>query len=345
MKKISKKIMAFAMAAAVMMSSSVTVSASQVAQGYATGSGGIIDTVNKNVFDVILPTNTEGTFNFTLDPQKLLYAYDSETYNDPDTTLYFNTNTNKSEELTITNKSSMDVNVTIEAKMTNTDMITMVDDPAAFEGDDTTSLYLGLILAGGEPVALEQAGTVEATTTLSAVPESEWEMKGNPLNGDATWELKDDADQEKFDTTEFQMTGACNSNADWSEISKQKKAFNPTFDVIWTIEATTEEPADQAPSGPATHTHNVGTLSTITVNLGKGELAATSIKSVKYATAATGSWTDSAANLTASGNTITITAALWGSLSGQKNQKRYIQVIFDDAASTTIVIEVTVNPE
>lgn len=345
MKKLGKKIMAFAMAAAVMMSSSTTALAADVAQGYATGSGGIIGTVDKNVFDVVLPTNTEGTFNFTLDPQKLLHAYEPTTYQDADTTLYFDTKTNKSDELEITNKSSMDVNVSIEAKMTNTAKLTMVQDPASFEGSKETSLYLGLILDGEAPVALEQEGTVEATTTLNKVPEDQWEMKGNPLSDEgATWELKDNATG--FDVTKFQMTGACNSNADWTEISKAKKSFNPTFDVTWTIEAAEgdgdeEVAGDKAPSAPATATFIKGTALNIPVNLGSGDLAATAITQVaQNATTAAGPFTTNN-NITFSGTTVTIAASMWGGASS--GDKRYIQVTFDDAASTKVVIEITIQ--
>lgn len=343
MKKLGKKIMAFAMAAAVMMSSSTTVLAADVAQGYATGSGGIIGTVDKNVFDVVLPTNTEGTFDFTLDPQKLLNAYDSETYKDANTTLYFGTKTNKSDELEITNKSSMDVNVSIEAKMTNTAKLTMVQDPADFEGSKETSLYLGLILDGDEPVALEQEGTVEATTTLDKVPEDQWEMKGNPLSDEgATWELKDDATG--FDVAKFQMTGACNSNADWSEISKQKKSFNPTFDVTWTIEAAEgddEEAGDKAPSITETDiTFTLGTTKSISVNLGSGSLKATKITDVAAGNLG-GPYENHPTGLSFTDTTIELGNTLWASASAPAD--RYIQVTFDDEASTKIVIHISLQ--
>jgi len=89
MKKITKSLMAVALSAAMVLSSTSAMAAEQTS----TGNGAFEnDDSAVPVYDeVTLPTVAAGTYNFTIDPQKLLNKYDSETYSDASATLLFNT--------------------------------------------------------------------------------------------------------------------------------------------------------------------------------------------------------------------------------------------------------------
>ena len=336
MKKFHKKIMAFAMAATVMMSSSVTVFADEVFYGNAVGGGEYVGSENTEVFDVVLPTNAEGAFNFTLDPQKLLYATGAK---DTEATLYFGNKATNSEELAITNKSSIGVDVAMEAKMSNPSGLTMSANSTFAEDEAEKLLYLALVLADNDPVALTQEGKVESSTTIWAVADDKFEWKN--VDGTIKKVLKDTATDEDFKTIKFHMTGASNENGNWSDIASQKKAFNPSFEVEWTITPSGDGAED--PSAPAEYNFTVGTATTINVNLGKGAKKANSITSVQYGDAATGPWSPLASNMvTINESSFTLSTTLWGSLKTQKNVTKYLQVTFDNDA--TAVIKLTVNP-
>lgn len=103
--------------------SSITVSAENLGQGSEIGVGEVEGSVKTDIYQVVLPTDTKGIFDFILDPQGLINktnaaAYDGDTFEDGATVFFKRTEgqaevdySNTSDFVTITNKSSIAVNV------------------------------------------------------------------------------------------------------------------------------------------------------------------------------------------------------------------------------------------
>lgn len=346
MKKLLSKTMAFAMAGA-LLCSSITVSAATGTQeettsgatGNTTGSSTVEGYVNPDVFTVVLPTDdaTNPTFNFKLDPQKLLHATQGSTYSDADATVIFDTKTNTSNELKVQNKGNVVVDATITAEvkdLTDSDIsptytIPLVADNT-FVGDTTTSLYLGLTVGDKPTVALDNdTKKAEATYRLDGVAEENFEITGT--TGSYAKVLKSSVTDADFPSTTFSLTGACNANADWTDAT----GATPEVTVTWTLTEVT----DFAPAAPAEFTYLKGSAAAIPVDLGKGTLAASKIKSVTASNTQTGTYS-AAAGLVAKGSSVSIDSSMW--TAAKPGDKRYVKVAFDDADNTSAIIEITI---
>ena len=125
-------------------------------EGTSSGTGTLEGTVDTDVFAVVLPTDSESAFDFILDPEGLIAATDEAHYSgktfEEGKALYFSNAaadkttdySSKSDLLDIINKSSMKVDVSISAALTdNTDI--KLAASKTFENDTDTSIYLALI--------------------------------------------------------------------------------------------------------------------------------------------------------------------------------------------------------
>jgi len=345
MKKFGKKLMALAMAG-VLMCSSVTAFAAPTtteettsgASGNTTGTSTVEGYVNPDVFTVVLPVDDASapTFNFKLDPQKLLHATQGSTYTDEDATVIFtNTKTSTSDALEVKNKGNVYVDVSVTAEVSKLDdgsgssayTIPLTADNT-FAGDSTTSLYLGLKVGDQPEVAIDNTSK-QATSScrLEGVAEENFEITGT--TGSYKKELKSGVTD--FPSAAISLTGACNENADWTDAT----SATPQVDLTWTLTEIT----DFAPSAPETYTFVKGTATTIPVDLGKGTLGATKIKSVTYSATKTGTYA-AIATVTNNGSSITIGSDSWSSASA--GAKKYLKLVFDDATNTSAIIEVEV---
>lgn len=349
MKKILAKTMALAMTGA-LLCSSITVSAAtgtteettSGASGSTTGSSTVEGYVNPNVFTVVLPTDDANspTFDFKLDPQKLLHATQSSVYTDADATVLFDTKTNTSNELKVQNKGNVIVDATITAEVTgglddgtgsSTYNIPLTADDT-FAGDTSTSLYLGLKVGDDSAVAIDDTTKkAEASCRLDGVAEENFEITGT--TGSYAKVLKSGVTDADFPSTTFSLTGACNSNADWTDAT----GATPTVSVTWTLTEVT----DFAPSIISTYTYLKGSSVSIPIDLGKGTLAATKIKSVSGCTTRDGSYS-AVSGLSATTAAIKLDNVWSGAKIGDK---RYLKVVLDDTANTTAIIEVTMATE
>lgn len=274
------KIMAFAMAGAMAFSTTAFAAVTEnevtdpnTATGTANGNSTVEGYVDPDVFTVVLPVDdsTAPTFNFTLDPQKLLHATDGTNYTDGDATVLFGTKTDTSDALEVKNKGNVVVDVSVTATASNlTDSgytIPLVADDK-FVGDSSTSLYLGLKVGDKDAVALDAANSNAATvsTSLEGVDEDNFEIKVDNSGGSKVYSKVLKSGVTDFPSTSFSMIGACNEKADWSAAT----AATPSVEVTWTLAKAT----DVAP------TFTAGGLGTINYKKGVGDSGLASIKSV-----------------------------------------------------------------
>jgi len=203
--------------------------------------------VPADVFKVILPTIPEDdtTFDYILDPQGLIELTDAKKYGgtdevafEHDKTLYFKTSRtedgrpvydNVSNALTVTNMSSREVKITVKATIANSESITM-SESSTFDADDTsTSIYLALTDGTNTiPITSDAAVLNAVINAPEDAYETVWDGEKN------VYELTDTAKKEDYDGFQkysFWLTGACNANADWSNVEGQI----PEVFVVWEV--------------------------------------------------------------------------------------------------------------
>lgn len=239
-----KKLLALAIASAMAISPATVFAdvTTSPATGSAVGDGKVEGYIDKEVFTVVVPTVAAGDFDFILDPQDLIKdstnaAYTGATFTGT-TGLYFKSDTNKytadSKEMTITNKSSVDVNVNLEVKVTSDAGVTFTTDKT-FKDDTTPSVFLGLINSqdadsATTPAAVDPSTlTASADVTMAAVDASKFEVKYS--GGTYSYGLNSSAADADFKKMTFKLTGAANKNADWTDL----KTAAPKIEVVWNI--------------------------------------------------------------------------------------------------------------
>ena len=255
------------------------------ASGNATGDGKVEGIVNKDIFTVELPTIAEDdkTFNFILDPQGLIKdtsagAYESAKFEDG-ASLFFklakadaagNAYASSSDALTVTNKGSVAVDVSLTATASNlsndADTIALTSDNT-FADDTSASVYLALV-SGDTTKALTSDAGATIQSSMDAVDEKNFEVKYDSTNG-YTYGLKADTQDSEFKTLSFNLTGVCNTSADTATWDKVKD-ITPSVEVTWTLAKHTDKP--EFTTGSA--------LGTITYVKGSGDDALASIKSI-----------------------------------------------------------------
>ncbi|MCM1157849.1 MAG: hypothetical protein NC300_09515 [Bacteroidales bacterium] len=257
------KFMALALTGA-MLIAPLSVSATEVddetaAKGDITGAGNVEGIVNKDVFKVVLPTVATGdtTFNFILDPQGLIKdtngeKYTNATFDVAAKGLYFaNPQTDGSTKymasspaLTAINKGTVAVDVTLTAAaqdLTAADSSYTIGLAAddTFADDKTTSVYLAL-KSGSQTAALSSDGAT-ITDSLDAAPSDAYAVTYDSTNSKYEYGLTDAAkaaDYAGFDSLDFNLSGACNTAADWAAA----KDATPGVQVTWTLTKHFEAP-------------------------------------------------------------------------------------------------------
>ena len=268
------------------------------AEGKAEASGELEGYVDTNIFKVVLPTSAEGVFDFTLDPQGLIAATSGEAYGgtasadfEEDATVFFDTTsadaTKKNFESTskyvqVYNKGTVDVNVSVKAELSGTTGITMASSEAAVSGDTNPNLYLAFTASGDASGDAKGAGNekvltstgAELSAVLKAVSGNFYEFNVASANAadpkdKYSYDLKEeyvsaDASVAGVQDYSFALTGACNSEADWSKVT-----VAPSVVVTWTLK--------EANSSFLSSSFVSSTSPSVTVTLPSG---ATTIKSV-----------------------------------------------------------------
>ena len=263
MKRTFKKLMAFAMVAVMMANPMAALAATETsASGSASASGDVEGYVDTSVFKVELPTSAEDTFDFIMDPQRLIAATSGEAYAGAtfgEGTVFFETEedsyTNQSSFIEVLNKGTVAVNVSVEATVAGLGNVNVVANESAFSTGSSAApeLYLAFVTSGdvvtGGPVVGAAVATDSKTkvtsakveATLPAAPADKYEY--TYASGEYSFDLKDeyaDDGAETFSDYSFALTGACNAAADWTDVVD----VAPTMKVVWTLEDAEAGPAN-----------------------------------------------------------------------------------------------------
>lgn len=333
--KTMKKAVAMTLAATMVLGSAFTTCAAGETSGSTTGTGSSEGHLEKKVTNVELPTDTDHQFNYTIDPERLIQETDGAKYGDgytfpaedSDTGVYFltaeKTYANTSKALTVTNKSSHDIKLTVTAKAEALDTDIALAESSTITGEDP-QLYLGFT------VGTDTKAITSAETSVSAT------IAGMPTN----FETKVDSGAYKYaeinnatgwKTADITLTGACNQAVTTSNMT------TPKVTVTWKFDDPT---LNAAPSiATTTYSYTPGVAIPVTVDLGKGNLAATSITSVSFVNNGTVT-TLPTTRWNYSNGTLTFVGEYCNLIGGGT---RVHTVTFNDAAKTQV--QVTLEPK
>lgn len=211
----------------------------------ATGSV-ILPTVSEEIVSVVLPTVSEvSPFDFIIDPQGLIYETDAAKYGggrvEEGAHLLFHNSSDDgydfsrySDELTVTNKSTVPVMARITARMTDLGEIAL-DQDGDFDDDENPAIYLAVVDDEGNEKPLSEDGEVVIEIEMQNAPSGAYTYHYNAENDTYEYAGADDGDIE-FDTYSFGLHGECNADADWQDIS-----VSPKVTVTWEVEPVMRE--------------------------------------------------------------------------------------------------------
>lgn len=170
----------------------------------------INDLEKEKIISLELPLTdgmSRSPFDFIMDPQGLIEATDAARYGDirfeEGATMYFeNTNgeydySHQSDFLEVISRSTVPIRVTVEARVENLNQ----------------SIYLALVDNYGNEIPIDSDGTAVIDTEMEACE-----------------------DEDTYSTYAFALTGTCNPDADWSNVSEQ-----PSITITWTAEPIADE--------------------------------------------------------------------------------------------------------
>ncbi len=198
--------------------------------------------IETNVYQVMMPTVSEGAFDFILDPQGLINETDGAMYEgqrfEADSTLFFHRTdgqteddySNKSDEVTITNKSSMPVEIFLDVRVEPDSLggIVMSEDKN-FTDDMNPSLYLA-VTDGEREIPVGKDG-VSLHTMVDAALDGTYEYVYNSDKNEYVYQLKNNLESTVFDAYSFQLTGAANGKGDWTGLD----SVSPQLTITWRV--------------------------------------------------------------------------------------------------------------
>ena len=231
-----RKFMAGTLAATMVLGSSMMVFAADDNTGSATGTGTSVGHVDKEVLKVTLPTGTDSTFNYWVDPERVIdeagTLADSTAVSKNDDGVYFkqsdNTYASSSNDVEFEGKNSVAVDVSVVAEVTTTDKdITLVADDDALEAAKTPALLMKLTVGDDTKVITSEGAKAKAK--LDGVP-GNFEIKAD--NGNYVYSAKTGATGWK--KTALKLSGKTNK----VEIPSDMTA--PSIKLTWTIEKHAE---------------------------------------------------------------------------------------------------------
>lgn len=364
----AKRMLAVLLAGTMVMGTGLTAFAADDKKGSTTGTGEFEGHVEKSVLLVQLPTvSTEAEavnpFNYTMDPEGLIAATEGAKNKDATfetgANVYFlsapNTYTKDSKKLKVVNKGTTDADVTVEAETIANSDITMVAGKDAFlaapTDDDTgAQLYLGLVVADKETVAIYATGDTENDKASVSVGlkgnNKNYEVKYDEASKKYSYEAKADVPDTAWNSFEFGLTGACNEKGDYS--TANLTAANVT--VTWSYaehdaengpdmltENATEDAAPSIQAEPYDYDRTAALE--INVNFGAGTQKATSIQKVDASNDGTAVTADFTSVCTIAGNKITFASGQFGGAS--VGDTRYLIVTFDNGKKARATLNIT----
>ncbi len=212
--------------------------------------GVTVPTEDKEVVSVVLPVVEErDPFSFFIDPLHIFYNTFGDSSGDitveEDTYLLFYnrdeseyTLSSRSDRLKIINKSTVNVELTITAKLENIDGIFVIQEDW-FEERESCDLYLALVDNEGNEQPLSEDGEVSVTVNLDRAPLDAYAYVLDEDAGEYGYICQ--TEDVAFDTYSFGLTGACNEKGDWTGISG-----TPHVTVSWSVEPVIPDDSDVA---------------------------------------------------------------------------------------------------
>lgn len=202
------------------------------------------DAVEEDIISVDLPTlqeDEESPFDFFIDPQKLLFETDAAMFGggvvEKEANLLFHNRmegkydfSRNSDRLNVTNQSTVPVEVTISARITNADDLQITQDKD-FPKDDLPYVYLALVDDKGNEQPVSEDGEVSINVRMQRAPENAYVYTWDSETGNYEYGLSGAPEDIDFDTYSFGLTGKCSSDADWSNVSA-----HPKITVTWHVE-------------------------------------------------------------------------------------------------------------
>lgn len=200
-----------------------------------------VEIIGQDIVSVEMPVVAEGEkspFDFILDPQNLLYETNAMRYGggtvEEGASLLFRNSTGAynfshySDRLTVANRSTVPVTVTVSASISNLDGA-VIAGSENFSGDETPGIYLALVDNEGNVQPLSANGETSLSWIMEAAPENTYTINSETQTYENV--LYGNYDPLLFDTYSFGLTGACNPNADWKNLS-----CHPIITVVWHID-------------------------------------------------------------------------------------------------------------
>lgn len=211
-----------------------------------------VQAIEDDVVSISLPVISESetsVFDFIMDPQELLYMTDAARYGggrveEGATLLFYNKEgeydfSKHSDWLTVTNRSTVPVQLTVTAQVTDFGDIKLAKS-ADFGESTEPEVYLAIEDGEGNILPLSADGQTAIHLEMSAVPENTYVFRLDEENHTYRYGMSMDPDMIDFDTYSFGLVGACNSNAEWQGI-----LINPTITVTWCVEPIIPEEPDE----------------------------------------------------------------------------------------------------
>lgn len=202
-----------------------------------------LEVMREDVVALELPTIDEGeisVFDFVLDPQKLLYATGAArlgggTVEEEATLLFRNSEgqydfSKYSDQLTVTNRSTVPVRLTISACIEDLGEMQVVESDDFTDSEDC-SIYMAVVDSQGNVLPLSADGEVSVSFEMQAAPGNAYVYRLNEELQTYQLEMSQALDKIDFDEYSFGLVGACNPNANWQNIS-----VHPVVTVTWRVE-------------------------------------------------------------------------------------------------------------
>ena len=261
-----RKVLAAVLAGTMVLGSGVVANA---AEGSGEGSGSLDVVEATDVFNVVLPTDSGNQFDYILDPTGIIAETDAAKYASasfiPGKTMYFRnepasgsdvaTYSDVSDSIKAYNKSTMDVEIKVQAKLATPSGIDIASAKHTAGGNANTatpSIYLALNDATGE-TAITSAGIVatssitDAASHYEVVYATDSKTYKKQLNATASNAKLEDNFDGLFQSYEFNLTGSCNDDGKWVGLTEEP----PKVSLVWTI----EKPENAVAGGPITFTN------------------------------------------------------------------------------------------
>lgn len=242
-KKRARRYMALIMTVILIWSLQMDVSAGDVSQSHTPDINKLTADVETDLYQVVMPTDTDGIFDFILDPQGLINETDGALHDgksfEENCTVFFRRSDGEAKEdyscksdlVTIMNKSTMPVEVSLEVKVKPSSLegIKMTED-SKFKKDKSASLYLAVI-DGKKEVPVGKDG-VTIRKMIEAAPDGAYAYEYNSDTKKYEYGLKKNIEENTFDKYSFRLTGVANKKGDWAAFTKVVPELLVTWKVL-----------------------------------------------------------------------------------------------------------------